>query len=62
VAEALAEAGICKPLLILGLPDKFVDHGDPGLLLAQCGLDAAGIEASIRKRFIIDKPKLAANQ
>lgn len=62
VAEALAEAGICKPLLILGLPDKFVDHGDPGLLLAQCGLDAAGIEASIRKRFVMDKPKLAANQ
>jgi 1-deoxy-D-xylulose-5-phosphate synthase len=62
IAEALAEAGINKPLLILGLPDKFVDHGDPGLLLAQCGLDAAGIEASIRKRFILDKPKLAANQ
>ena len=62
VAEALAEAGICKPLLILGLPDKFVDHGDPGLLLAQCGLDATGLEASIRQRFVIDKPKLAANQ
>ncbi len=62
VAEALAEANICKPLLILGLPDKFVDHGDPGLLLAQCGLDAAGVEASIRKRFIMEKPKLAANQ
>ncbi|MFZ6708710.1 1-deoxy-D-xylulose-5-phosphate synthase [Undibacterium sp. TC9W] len=51
VAEALAEAGINKPLLILGLPDRFVDHGDPGLLLAQCGLDAAGIEKSIRARF-----------
>ncbi|MES2047194.1 MAG: 1-deoxy-D-xylulose-5-phosphate synthase [Pseudomonadota bacterium] len=62
VAEALAEAGICKPLLILGLPDKFVDHGDPGLLLAQCGLDAAGIEASIRKRFVLDKPKLTVIQ
>jgi len=51
VAEAMAEAGIHKPLLILGLPDRFVDHGDPGLLLAQCGLDAAGIEKSIRARF-----------
>ncbi|MFZ6780845.1 1-deoxy-D-xylulose-5-phosphate synthase [Undibacterium sp. Ji83W] len=51
VAEAMAEAGISKPLLILGLPDRFVDHGDPGLLLAQCGLDAAGIEKSIRARF-----------
>jgi len=52
VAEALAEAGITKPLLILGLPDKFVDHGDPALLLAQCGLNAEGIEASIRQRFL----------
>ncbi|MFZ6873377.1 1-deoxy-D-xylulose-5-phosphate synthase [Undibacterium sp. Di27W] len=51
VAEAMAEAGISKPLLILGLPDRFVDHGDPGLLLAQCGLDATGIEKSIRARF-----------
>ncbi|MDP1976175.1 1-deoxy-D-xylulose-5-phosphate synthase [Undibacterium sp.] len=52
VAEAMAEAGIHKPLLILGLPDRFVDHGDPALLLAQCGLDAAGIERSIRARFL----------
>lgn len=51
VAEALAEAGLAKPVLILGLPDKFVDHGDPALLLAQCGLNAEGIEASIRHRF-----------
>lgn len=52
VAEAMAEAGIHKPLFILGLPDRFVDHGDPALLLAQCGLDAAGIEKSIRARFL----------
>lgn len=51
VLEALAQAGIAKPMLILGLPDKFVDHGDPALLLAQCGLNAEGIEASIRHRF-----------
>lgn len=51
IAEALAAAGLSKPLLILGLPDRFVDHGDPGLLLAQCGLNAEGIEASIRQRF-----------
>ncbi|MFZ6771122.1 1-deoxy-D-xylulose-5-phosphate synthase [Undibacterium sp. SXout7W] len=53
VAEALAAAGISKPLLILGLPDQFVDHGDPALLLSQCGLDAKGIEASIRQRLSI---------
>ncbi|MFA9275322.1 MAG: 1-deoxy-D-xylulose-5-phosphate synthase [Candidatus Aquirickettsiella gammari] len=51
VAEALAAANISKPLLILGLPDKFIDHGDPALLLAQCGLNSEGIEASIRHRF-----------
>ena len=61
VAEALAQAGITKPLLILGLPDKFIDHGDPALLLAGCGLDAAGIEASIRERFGLNRVKLAAN-
>lgn len=51
VAEALAAAGITKPLLILGLPDKFIDHGDAAQLLAQCGLDGSGIAASIKQRF-----------
>ena len=50
-AEALAELGLQRPLLLLGLPDQFVDHGDPAKLLASIGLDAAGIEASIRARF-----------
>jgi 1-deoxy-D-xylulose-5-phosphate synthase len=49
--EALAAAGIEKPFLQLGLPDQFIDHGDPALLLAACGLDAQGIEKSIRARF-----------
>ncbi|MDY7539115.1 1-deoxy-D-xylulose-5-phosphate synthase [Undibacterium sp. RTI2.1] len=61
VAEAMAAAGITKPLLILGLPDQFIDHGDPALLLASCGLDAAGIEASIKKRFGTEALKLVAN-
>ncbi len=51
VLEALAEARIEIPVLNLGLPDVFVEHGDPAALLAQCGLDAAGIELSIRRRF-----------
>jgi 1-deoxy-D-xylulose-5-phosphate synthase len=61
VAEALAEAGIVKPLQILGLPDKFIDHGDPAKLLASVGLDAAGIAASIRARFLTGKPSLVVN-
>ncbi|HBZ06324.1 1-deoxy-D-xylulose-5-phosphate synthase [Massilia haematophila] len=60
VAEAMAAAGIVKPLLILGLPDKFIDQGDPAALLASVGLDAKGIAASIRTRFgIADEPRLA---
>ena len=51
VLEALAEARIEIPVLNLGLPDAFVEHGDPAKLLAQCGLDAAGIELSIQRRF-----------
>ncbi len=51
VAEALAERGIAVPLLHLGLPDAFIEHGDPALLLARCGLDAKGIAASILARF-----------
>ncbi len=61
VAEALAEAGIAKPLLILGLPDRFIDHGDPALLLASVGLDAHGIGQSIRERFGIGEPRLVVN-
>ena len=51
VSEALAAAGVSKPVLHLGLPDRFIDHGEHGQLMALCGLDAAGIEASVRSRF-----------
>jgi 1-deoxy-D-xylulose-5-phosphate synthase len=51
VLEALQTAGIEIPVLVLGLPDEFVEHGDPVKLLQLCGLDATGIEQSIIKRF-----------
>jgi len=51
VGEALQAAGVLKPLLQLGLPDVFIEHGDPAKLLALQGLDAAGIQAAIEKRF-----------
>jgi len=51
VQEALAAAGLQIPVLSLGLPDEFIEHGDPAKLMAMCGLDAAGIEQSILKRF-----------
>ncbi len=61
VAEALAAAGIVKPIQMLGLPDRFIDHGDPALLLASVGLDAKGIAASIRQRFGGAEPRLVVN-
>jgi 1-deoxy-D-xylulose-5-phosphate synthase len=51
VAEALAAAGLAVPLLSLGLPDTFVEHGDHAQLLADCGLDAQGIARTIRERL-----------
>ncbi len=51
VTEALNASGVVCPVMQLGLPDVFVDHGDQGKLLAGLGLDAAGIEQSIRERF-----------
>ena len=59
VLECLAAAGVLVPVLQLGLPDKFIEHGDPAKLLALCGLDAAGIEKSIQQRFGA-RPSLAA--
>ena len=47
VCEALARSN--KKVVMLGLPDRFVDHGDPGKLLASVGLDGEGIRASIEK-------------
>jgi 1-deoxy-D-xylulose-5-phosphate synthase len=51
VQEALHAAGVVLPVLSLGLPDLFIEHGDPAKLMSMHGLDAAGIEASIHLRF-----------
>jgi len=51
VAESLAAAGITVALLHLGLPDRFIDHGDPAFLLSHVGLDARGIATAVRQRF-----------
>jgi 1-deoxy-D-xylulose-5-phosphate synthase len=51
VSELLAASDVTVPMLHLGLPDRFVDHGDPAWLLAQVGLDAKGIAASIDAHF-----------
>jgi 1-deoxy-D-xylulose-5-phosphate synthase len=51
VAEALSAAGLATPVLMMGLPDAFVEHGDPQQLLADCGLDAPGIVRAVRARL-----------
>jgi 1-deoxy-D-xylulose-5-phosphate synthase len=51
VVEALAADGMPVPVLTLGLPDHFVEHGDHAQLLADCGLDAAGILRAVRERL-----------
>jgi 1-deoxy-D-xylulose-5-phosphate synthase len=51
VMEALQAAGLANPVLALGLPDAFIEHGDPARLLALVGLDADGIARSIAQRF-----------
>ncbi len=48
VLECLQTAGITTPVLPLGLPDQFIDHGEQARLLAGVGLDADGILASVR--------------
>jgi len=59
VLEALQAAGRDIPVLQLGLADEFIEHGDPAHLLKLQGLDAQGIEASIRQRFATLLPSAA---
>ena len=50
VAETLSRHGVAADILQLGLPDRFVDHGDQAQLLASVGLDAESVIALIRRR------------
>ena len=58
--EALAENSIEVPCLQLGLPDRFVDHGDHALLMKECGLDVDGIQKAIQKKLDLSQKKRAA--
>ncbi|MCL6714016.1 1-deoxy-D-xylulose-5-phosphate synthase [Pseudoxanthomonas sp. z9] len=57
VAELLNAEGIAVPVLHLGLPDEFQHHASREDLLAEAGIDAAGIRASVLRRW----PQLAAS-
>ncbi|WP_290885121.1 1-deoxy-D-xylulose-5-phosphate synthase [Arenimonas sp.] len=56
VAELLANEGITLPVLHLGLPDRYQEHASREQLLAEAGLDAEGIRATLLARW----PALAA--
>ncbi|TDR46702.1 1-deoxy-D-xylulose-5-phosphate synthase [Tahibacter aquaticus] len=60
VAEFFAAEGVSKPVLLLGLPDLFLDHASREDLLAQSGIDADGIRRGIRQRFAALLPAMAA--
>lgn len=51
VTEYFYRESILRPVLQLGLPDVFIDHGEQKAILAHLGLDAAGMEAAIRQRL-----------
>ncbi|WP_425552763.1 1-deoxy-D-xylulose-5-phosphate synthase [Halomonas cibimaris] len=51
VSELLAAEHVAAEVLHLGLPNAFVEHGTPAELLADCGLDAPGIERAVRRRL-----------
>lgn len=58
VAECLLRHGIAVPVLQLGLPDSFLEQGEPAKMLAACGLDSDGIVASIHRAFPGEFPLL----
>jgi 1-deoxy-D-xylulose-5-phosphate synthase len=60
VAEHLAAQGLASPILHLGLPDRFIDHGDQNQLLLAAGLGKDGILASIRARLAQLAPHVRA--
>ncbi|ARP86053.1 1-deoxy-D-xylulose-5-phosphate synthase [Bordetella genomosp. 9] len=64
VCEALNAAAVTIPVLQLGLPDRFIDHGDRQALLAAVGLDEHGIETAVRNRFghLLDRPIQKVNR
>jgi 1-deoxy-D-xylulose-5-phosphate synthase len=56
VGELLAAEGLQMPLLQLGIPDRFIEHGSREGCLAAAGLDAAGLAASIERWWALQAP------
>jgi 1-deoxy-D-xylulose-5-phosphate synthase len=57
VGELLAAEGLQVPLLQLGIPDRFIEHGSREGCLAAAGLDAAGLAASVQHWWALQAPE-----
>ncbi|WP_144961420.1 1-deoxy-D-xylulose-5-phosphate synthase [Pseudomonas oryzihabitans] len=53
VNEFLQANALVQPVLNLGLPDSYIEHAKPADMLAECGLDVAGIERAVRERLAL---------
>jgi 1-deoxy-D-xylulose-5-phosphate synthase len=53
VSELLAAEGLGVPLLQIGIPDRFIEHGSRDTCLAAAGLDLAGLTASVERWWAI---------
>jgi 1-deoxy-D-xylulose-5-phosphate synthase len=59
VTECLSAHGLSVPVVHLGLPDRFVEHGEREELLEDCGLDAAGIARAVERARAVLRPGLS---
>jgi len=55
VGELLASAGLQLPLLQIGIPDRFIEHGSRDSCLVAAGLDAAGLNASVERWWVLQR-------
>ncbi|RRJ83606.1 1-deoxy-D-xylulose-5-phosphate synthase [Aestuariirhabdus litorea] len=62
VNEFLQGQGLQTPVLNLGIPDRFIEHGKPTELLSECGLDAAGIISAVQDRLAAEQPSKSAKR
>jgi 1-deoxy-D-xylulose-5-phosphate synthase len=57
VGELLSAEGLQLPLLQLGIPDRFIEHGSRDSCLAAAGLDSAGLAASVERWWALQAPE-----
>jgi 1-deoxy-D-xylulose-5-phosphate synthase len=57
VSEVLTAHGVLLPVLHVGIPDRFIEHGSRDTCLAAAGLDLAGLTASVEKWWALQTPE-----